>query len=166
MLGTWEPAEWLESVVGRGAGDHAHVLTEYGLQREDDFKLLQDEDVEEIHGKLRAAGIAPLHAKAICRAIDAKRQSVNAGLVPITVTSPRAASALGTGISDDASGTPSTVPKSKHGRSEVERGARRGKQNIADEGKENAEDDVLDDGFALHLQREHGGGSYRHQDMG
>ena len=92
MLGTWEPAEWLESVVGRGAGDHAHVLTEYGLQREDDFKLLQDEDVEEIHGKLRAAGIAPLHAKAICRAIDAKRQSVNAGLVPITVTSPRALS--------------------------------------------------------------------------
>ena len=146
MPETWYPAEWLESIVaGRGAGDHAHVLTDYGLQHEDDFKLLKDEDVEEIHGNLRAAGMAPLHAKAICRAIDAKRQSVDAGQAPITVTSPRAASALGTGISDDASGTPSTVSKSKRGRSAVERGASRRKQKIADEGKDNAEDDALDD---------------------
>ena len=76
MTAAWDPAQWLESIVGQGngVGDHAHLLSTYGLRREEDFLLLHAEDVEAMRAQFLAAGMPQLYVNAICRAMHKKRQ--------------------------------------------------------------------------------------------
>lgn len=111
MTAAWDPAQWLESIVGQGngVGDHAHLLTTYGLRREENFLLLGAEDVEAMRAQFLAAGMPHLYVNAICRAMLKKRQSGDTILEPTQVT----LSTLGTDSSDAVLKTPSTTEKRK-----------------------------------------------------
>ena len=111
MTAAWDPAQWLESIVGQGngVGVHAHLLTTYRLRREENFLLLGAEDVEAMRAQFLAAGMPHLYVNAICRAMHKKRQPGDTILGPTQVT----LSTLGTDSSDTVLKTPSTTEKRK-----------------------------------------------------